>query len=194
MDERSMDGAAVIPDVVADADHPEGQDQDTGLDVAEAAVAIAAEAEEIIPIPTAAAAAAESLEAFSKRAAAACQTSKVGDVSCDIQPWADMPRFGRLSAWPKENPPERQSLACKCYQHSNCSVTKSQRLVSRAMMLEWLCMGRPVPMAAGSDTRKAAGQAHMAMLPAVLARFGVGVPLAKAAPSVGTGAASSSGA
>lgn len=94
-------------------------------------------------------------------AAAAARVGAMGYVSCPLAPWAEIPQPGRITTWPASRPEHQRSVACRCYQHPRCSVTKSRRAVGDDVLLQWLFSGELPPEGATAAQRAELRDAHM---------------------------------
>ena len=87
----------------------------------------------------------------------------MGYVTCPKLPWSTKEPLGRVTYFPRGVAPERQSMAIKCYMHSNCSVTRKRTRFTLQQIVRWLLDSHPLP--AVEDTpaaKRAGGVAHMA--------------------------------
>lgn len=82
-------------------------------------------------------------------AAAAASLGSHGDVTCDLAPWSDLPRIGRMSVWGNSG---SQYAATRCHLHRGCSVAKSRRTATNHQFLTWLFSGA-MPEAGASNAR-----------------------------------------
>lgn len=95
-------------------------------------------------------------------AVAAARISDSGYVTVEIGVWNTGRVLGRITTFPASVEMARRSAACRCYMHSQCSVTKARSRVSDEMLLRWLLSEKPLPHDASSAERKRAGALHKA--------------------------------
>lgn len=101
-------------------------------------------------------------------------SSAMGYITTTIPPWCDMQPCGRLTFWPAHEPPERQSMAIRCYQHPRCSLSRRRGRFSVQEVLRWLFDSQPARPGASNQERQAARDAHMARGAILLPRASAG--------------------
>ena len=74
---------------------------------------------------------------------ASIEKSGLGYLSTPLAPWSSKTNIGRLTVWPKDKPPSRQSCAVRCYMHAGCSVTRSRQYFTDAQFFAWLVSFKP---------------------------------------------------
>lgn len=75
-------------------------------------------------------------------AAAACAVSKLGYVTCSLEPFKSKNVIGRITTWPENKPLNNRSVACRCYLHPKCSGALPRRVVEDEALLLWLCSAK----------------------------------------------------
>ena len=92
-----------------------------------------------------------------------CEVGELmGYVKCNSFPWSEKRPLGRITFFPREYSRDRQSMAIKCYMHSNCSVTRGATRFTERQILRWLLDSHPLlPDEATPAARRAGGEAHM---------------------------------
>jgi hypothetical protein len=116
-------------------------------------------------------------------AVAASNISGLGYVQCELAPWSTVVNVGRITAWPNDMPANCQSVACRCYMHPGCSITRRRTAFENDQLLAWLYSTKPLQPGVSSADKKLDKTRQMEA---------AGDLLPKAA-AAGSGAASSSG-
>jgi hypothetical protein len=66
-----------------------------------------------------------------------------GYIFCPLEAVCQYKPCGRITFFPAELPPERQSVSIRCRIHAQCSFTRTRRNVSNARLLRWLFTAKP---------------------------------------------------
>lgn len=101
--------------------------------------------------------------------AASATMGAAGYITVEVEPWASKRPIGRLTVWPADKPPERQSAACRCYMHPNCSFSRKRLQVDDSRFLHWLFSMQPLPIGASVAEKAAAKAEHAALARTMLA-------------------------
>ena len=88
-------------------------------------------------------------------------TSYMGYIQCPIAPWSDLAHIARITYWPNAVPMDKQSMACRCFMHPGCSISRKRGVHSQEQILRWVFSMQPLPPGATSDQKKAAARQHV---------------------------------
>jgi hypothetical protein len=95
-------------------------------------------------------------------AIAACDDSSAsGYIACPIPPWNFKQCIARITCWPTHSPPAQQSLACRCYMHASCSITRKRLAFPKEQYFQWIFSMKPLPPDATAAQKEAAKHEHM---------------------------------
>ena len=87
--------------------------------------------------------------------------SYMGYIQCPIAPWSDLAHIARITYWPNAVPMDKQSMACRCFMHPGCSISRKRGVHSQEQILRWVFSMQPLPPGATSDQKKAAARQHV---------------------------------
>jgi hypothetical protein len=88
------------------------------------------------------------------------QVDDNGRITCLLPPFAGHHLVGRITQFPKGQPPARQSVAVRCALHPGCSFTRRRARFTNDQLMLWLFSGQPVQAGMNADEALELKQEH----------------------------------
>jgi hypothetical protein len=104
-----------------------------------------------------------------ERAIAESEITERGYINCPVDPWSSkQPDIARITHWPDGVPEWQQSMACRCYMHPGCSLSRKRGAYTTQQILRWVYSMQPLPADATGEQRRAARDQHLGVKAAEL--------------------------
>jgi hypothetical protein len=132
-----------LPGMEGEGDENQGEDEED-------------DQEEVEPPPEATEA-----ELIAAAIAASDDSSDLGYIACPIFPWNFKQCIARITCWPMHLPEAQQSLACRCYMHPACSITRKRLAFPKEQYMKWIFSMKPLPHDATPAQKEAAKHEHL---------------------------------